>query len=58
MEVETRADEGGGRVREAGSVGVAFRGRGGGVAAEGVERGLDSETAFAAAALGGGFLGG
>jgi hypothetical protein len=50
VEAETRADEGGGGVGEAGVIGVLRRRR---VAAEGVERRLDAE-----AALGGGLLGG
>jgi hypothetical protein len=55
VEAEARADEGGGGVGEAGSVGVP---RGRRVAAEGMERRLDAETTLAAAALGGGLLGG
>lgn len=57
VEVEARTDEGGGGVWEAGRVGVAWRRRAR-VTAEGVEWGLDAETALAAAALGGGFFGG
>jgi hypothetical protein len=58
VEAEAGADEGGGGLGEAGRVGVA-RGRAvGGVAALRVERRLDAELALAAAALGGGILGG
>ena len=55
MEAEARADERGGGVGEAGRVGVP---RGRRPAAEGVHRRLDAEPALAAAALGGGLLGG
>lgn len=57
VEVEARADKGGGGVGEARRVGVAWRRRAG-VATESVEWGLDAETALAAAALGSGFFGG
>lgn len=57
VEVEARADEGGGGVGEAGGVGIAGSRRVP-VAAEGVERGLDAEAALAAAAFGSGLLGG
>jgi hypothetical protein len=55
VEAEARADEGGGGVGEAGAVGVP---RGRRVAAEGMERRLDTETTLAAPALGSGLLGG
>jgi hypothetical protein len=55
VEAEAWADEHGGGVREAGRVGVPQGRRG---TAERVDRRLDAEAALAAAALGGGFLGG
>ena len=55
MEAETRAGERGGGVWEAGRVGVP---RGRRAAAEGVHWRLYAEAALAAAALGGGLLGG
>lgn len=58
MEVEAGAGEGSGGVGEGAGIGVGRGAGGGGVAAEGVEWGFDAEAAFAAAALGGGFLGG
>lgn len=58
MEVETGASERGGGIGERTGVGVRGRARGGGVTTEGVERGFDAETTFAATAFGGGFFGG
>ena len=57
MEVEAGANEGRGGVGKTGGIGVAL-GRGMGVAAESVERGLDAEATLAATTFGRGFLGG
>lgn len=58
VEVEAGASQGGGGVGERAGVGVRGRTRGVGVAAEGVERGFNSEAAFTAAAFGCGFFSG